>query len=302
MLVVLAVSFTRLALGVHFVSDVLAGWALGLGWLAVTAGTFRAWQHSRGRYADEPLDPLDLDPDEAPQLVVRAEPHRSLPATAGRLAGAAAVVVAALGVLGLLVTAVLTDTWLGRLDRDIVASLVEERTAFRSDLATAVSTLGGTRAVIAVGLSAAVLALAVTGRRRPALFVVVTLVGEVLLYFVVAQIVGRLRPDVADLVSELPSGASWPSGHSAAAAALYGAVAALVLVSSRSPWRWAVLALPVVLAPAIGLSRLYVAAHYPTDVVAGLVLGGAWVLVCARFVLVPAAADAARRADAGAAR
>ena len=299
-LVVLAVSFTRLALGVHFVSDVLAGWALGLGWLAVTAGAFRAWQHSRGRYPHEPLDPLDLAPEEAPHLVVRTEPlHRDLRTTAARLAVVAGVIVGTLSALGLLVTAALTDTWVGRLDRSVVAFLVEQRTAFRSDLAAAVGMLAGTWAVIAVGLSAAVLALAVTGRRRPALFVVVTLVGEVLLYFVIAQIVGRLRPDVADLTSGLPSGASWPSGHSAAAAALYGSVAALVLVCSRSSWRWAVLALPVLLAPAIGISRIYVAAHYPTDVIAGLLLGGLWVLACARFVLLPRdeAAGRPRAAD-----
>lgn len=294
-IIVLAVSFTRLALGVHFVSDVLAGWALGVGWLAVTAGTFRAWQHSRGRYPHEPLSPLDLDPDEAPHLVWVAEPHRHVRATAARLIGTAAVLVGTMSALGLLVTAVLTDTWVGRLDRSIVASFADERTAFRSDLATAVSSLSGTWAVIAIGLSAAVLALAATGRRRPALFVVVALVGEVLLYVVVAQIVGRLRPDVADLTSGLPIGASWPSGHSAAAAALYAAVAVLVLASSRSPWRWAVLALPVLLAPAIGISRLYVAAHYPTDVIAGLILGGAWVLACARFVLRPAHDTAAQR-------
>ena len=42
-LLVALVGFTRLALGVHFVSDVLAGWALGAGWLAATTAAFRAW-------------------------------------------------------------------------------------------------------------------------------------------------------------------------------------------------------------------------------------------------------------------
>lgn len=45
------------------------------------------------------------------------------------------------------------------------------------------------------------------------------------------------------------------------------------------------LVLPVLLPPLIGLTRVYVAAHYPTDVAAGLLLGTAWVLACTRLML-----------------
>lgn len=283
---VIAVGFTRLALGVHFVSDVLAGWALGAGWLAVTVAAFRGWQHDRGVEPDEPLDPLDVVPGQAPQLVSATGPV--LPegrVTVLRLLACAAALFAALSAVGLLVTGALTDTWLGRLDRSVAGWFVDLRSSGLTTVMETIGTLSGTRAVIAVGLSLAVLALAVTASWRPVVFVVVTVVGEVLLYFLIAQVVSRLRPEVADLTSGLPSGASWPSGHAAAAAALYGAVAAVILAYGRSRWRWAVLALPLLLAPAIGVSRLYVAAHYPTDVVAGLLLGGVWVIACARMLL-----------------
>ena len=78
---VVLVGATRLALGVHFVSDVLAGWALGAGWLAVTAAAFRGWQHDAGRRTDEPLDPLDVPPAEAPHLAPSGDP--ALPAAGG---------------------------------------------------------------------------------------------------------------------------------------------------------------------------------------------------------------------------
>lgn len=285
---VVAVGFTRLALGVHFVSDVLAGWALGAGWLAITVAAFRAWQHRDGVHPHEPHDPLDVPPDEAPQPVAAGTPV--LPdarATGLRLLGWAVALFAVLSAAGLLVTGALTDTWLGRFDRDVVAWFVEQRSSGRTPVMEAIGTLSGTRVVIGLGLALAVLGLAVTASWRPVIFVAVTILGEVLLYFVVSQVVGRLRPAVADLTEGLPTGASWPSGHAAAAAALYGALAALVVVHGRGRWRWAALALPVVLGPVIGISRVYVAAHYPADVVAGLVLGGVWVVVCARLLLLP---------------
>ncbi|MFI5839297.1 phosphatase PAP2 family protein [Catenuloplanes sp. NPDC051500] len=46
---VVLVGFTRIALGVHFVSDVLGGWLLGLAWLGIIAHAFRLWQRDRGR-------------------------------------------------------------------------------------------------------------------------------------------------------------------------------------------------------------------------------------------------------------
>lgn len=48
-LVVLAVGFSRLGLGVHYLSDVLGGYILGAGWLAATTAAFAAWRRDRGR-------------------------------------------------------------------------------------------------------------------------------------------------------------------------------------------------------------------------------------------------------------
>jgi membrane-associated phospholipid phosphatase len=65
---VLAIGFSRVALGVHYVSDVLAGYVLGAAWVAAMTAAFSAWRRERGR---PPVDPaLGLEPEEAGRLGV----------------------------------------------------------------------------------------------------------------------------------------------------------------------------------------------------------------------------------------
>lgn len=66
-LLVLAIGFTRLALGVHYITDVLGGFVLGAAWLAASAAVFRVWRRESGR---EPVSPLrGLEPEAKKDLV-----------------------------------------------------------------------------------------------------------------------------------------------------------------------------------------------------------------------------------------
>jgi undecaprenyl-diphosphatase len=63
---VLAIGFTRLALGVHYLSDVVGGIVLGLAWLALSTATFSIWRVERGR---PPVQPLEgVEPEAAADL------------------------------------------------------------------------------------------------------------------------------------------------------------------------------------------------------------------------------------------
>ena len=63
---VAAIGFTRLALGVHYITDVLGGFVLGLAWLCATAAAFSLWRVERGR---APVHPLEgLEPEAADDL------------------------------------------------------------------------------------------------------------------------------------------------------------------------------------------------------------------------------------------
>jgi undecaprenyl-diphosphatase len=59
-LVVLVIGFDRIALGVHYLSDVVAGWVIALGWLALTAAAFDAWRRDVGL---PPSPPLEAEPE-----------------------------------------------------------------------------------------------------------------------------------------------------------------------------------------------------------------------------------------------
>lgn len=62
LLIVLLVGFSRVGLGVHYLSDVIAGWVVGAGWLAVTAAVFEAWRRDVG-LPPTPVADLEAEPE-----------------------------------------------------------------------------------------------------------------------------------------------------------------------------------------------------------------------------------------------
>jgi membrane-associated phospholipid phosphatase len=65
-LLVAAIGFSRLALGVHYITDVIGGYVLGLAWLAASTAAFSTWREERGR---PPVDPVEgLEPEAAADL------------------------------------------------------------------------------------------------------------------------------------------------------------------------------------------------------------------------------------------
>lgn len=285
-LLVLAIGFTRLALGVHFLTDVLGGWLLGFAWLGVTASAFQRWRRASG------LTPVGvsrgLEPEAEPELEPAPNPQRDeLPHPWRALATLLMAWVLVLGLVygtGLLVTTVLPGT----VDRAVVQWFAAHRGDTWTALAEAASWLGSVTGVAITGVVAAVLALAATRRWRPVLFLFAVMAGEVTLYLVASRTVDRRRPEVPTVVGHgasslgegLPNLTSFPSGHVAAAAALYGGIAVLVLGTARGSWRWGVLGLAVVIPLLVAVARLYLGLHYPTDYLGSLLVAVPWLLAC----------------------
>jgi membrane-associated phospholipid phosphatase len=122
------------------------------------------------------------------------------------------------------------------------------------------------------------------GRWRESMFLAAALIGEVTIFVSITLLIDRKRPAVAHLDGAPPT-SSFPSGHVAAAIALYGSLAIIaVRVSSRAWLRVLAVIAAVALPACVGVARLYRGMHFLTDVIGGAVLGVVWLTIV--FVVV----------------
>lgn len=115
---------------------------------------------------------------------------------------------------------------------------------------------------------------------RLAVFVAVTGLGSSLLNDTIKALVGRTRPVLANPIATA-TGKSFPSGHTQSAIVGYGILLLIFLPVIGRRWRPAVAAVATVMVLLIGFSRIALGVHYVSDVVGGLLIGGAWLLALA---------------------
>lgn len=174
--------------------------------------------------------------------------------------------------VGLLITHVLEHGSIGVWDHHVSQWFDNHRSARWNRITGDLTDLADTFEVAGV---AAVVTIVLLIRRwgRQAFVLVAGLAIELSVFLAANQIVARPRPAVSHL-GGTPSTFSFPSGHTAATVVLWGGIAVIVLVTTTRMWlRIVMWTLALVLTVAVGLSRVYRGEHYPTDVVAGLLLG-----------------------------
>lgn len=154
-------------------------------------------------------------------------------------------------------------------DLALVRDAAGGRSPALTTLAHAVSLLGRSVVLVPAAIAVIVVAGATPRRMRTGLSVLAAILGAIVIQNAVKAIVARPRPPVTHL--EHVTGTSFPSGHATESAAFWIAVA---LLAGRR--RRVAIALAALVVCAVSVSRVYLGVHYPTDVVAGVLLGGAW--------------------------
>ena len=138
----------------------------------------------------------------------------------------------------------------------------------------------GTGTVVLMVVAVSALFLALTRHRYSALLLFVATGGGIILNNVLKLFFDRPRPHVIAWGTNAVS-SSFPSGHAMSATIVYATVAYLAARLARRRWqRWVVMLLAAIVIVMIATSRLYLGVHYPSDVLAGAVVGLAWAAFC----------------------
>lgn len=175
-------------------------------------------------------------------------------------------------VASLVLLIALMSTWplLTQLDQGLMAVIQEQRTATLDKVMVLITRLGDFHTQLAAAVLLCLVLLITRKWRALALAAGATL-GTALANGLLKHLFSRARPDV---LLEPLSSYSFPSGHSSAAFALFLALGLLAGRNQPPRMRLTWLLLASIPAGAIAVSRVYLGAHWPTDVIAGAMLAG----------------------------
>ena len=203
----------------------------------------------------------------------------------GVLIGGWAITLGLITAAGLAVTSYGDQLPLLESEDEVNRDLVGTRTPTWDGVTEVISFAGDTSFVAPAALVVALLLRFVMHRWRESLFVAAAVAGHWAVFLTTTMLVDRQRPDVAKL-DEAPATSSFPSGHTGAALALYGALAMIAITRIQTRWIKGVavgvlLSVPVLVAAA----RLYRGMHHPSDLVGSVLSSGLVVLVAYLVVL-----------------
>jgi membrane-associated phospholipid phosphatase len=189
----------------------------------------------------------------------------------------------ALAVFSFLAHNVVREGDLTRIDHEVSQTLEEhgkQHPEIRTVLRT-VTEFGGPL-VLTGGTLLVVLVLVMKRHHLLALVWMIAVAGGAMLNEVLKIVFERQRPRFAEPLLQLRRDSySFPSGHAMGSLVFYGFLAYLLVLGMPRRWeRWAIVGVLGILVLAIGLSRLYLGAHWPTDVVAGYAAAAIWLSCC----------------------
>ena len=199
--------------------------------------------------------------------------------TGSRQTVGAALCVLVLGLAAIVLTeAVVHHGALGWLDGPFRDAVISHRSGFLTEVMVSASRFGSTPSLIVIALATGSW-LVWRGRRADALLVVAGSAGAFALGPVLKAVVERPRPALSEHVVFVNSW-SYPSGHSLNSMAALGLITVLAVRGRPGVVRVPLAVLGAFLVLVVGFSRVYLGVHWPSDVLAGWLIGVLWIVVC----------------------
>jgi undecaprenyl-diphosphatase len=167
-------------------------------------------------------------------------------------------------------------------DSRVIAAIQGQESPFLTGVMKTFTFIGSTPIVIILSLFILFFLYYVLHHRLELILFIATVGGSAVLNGILKQVFHRVRPELHRLISV--SGYSFPSGHAMNAFTVYGIITFLLWRHIPSKLGRSILVLiSVVMIATIGVSRIYLGVHYPSDIIGGYFASGFWLAIVIWF-------------------
>ncbi|MWV43667.1 phosphatase PAP2 family protein [Paenibacillus sp. HJL G12] len=183
-----------------------------------------------------------------------------------------------LGVFFIIMTILIVTNHIAWFDNAVISAVQGMETGWLTSFMKVFTFIGSSLMAVVLSALAFFFLMIVMKHRRELIMFVVAVGGSEIWNLILKNIIQRARPNTHRLIEI--SGFSFPSGHSMAAFSLYGAITFLLWRHIPSfAGRIAMIIIGVALTLLIGISRIYLGVHYPSDVLGGYLASGTWLMI-----------------------
>lgn len=192
-----------------------------------------------------------------------------------------ALLIVVLGINGFIELTDLVNTdGVKKFDDSIFEFFISRRTPFLTNYFTFVTNLGDVQGYLIVTGLAGLVSFIYFKKWKFMVQIVFVIAISSLSNLVLKRFINRARPELEHMVTV--ESLSYPSGHAMAAMAFYGFVAYLFYkLKIRKSIKYSIITILIILILSIGMSRIYLGVHFPSDILGGFTAGAIWVIFCA---------------------
>jgi len=176
----------------------------------------------------------------------------------------------------------ISDHKINQFDSSVILAVQGQESPMLTSIMKFFTFIGSTPIVVILSLLIMVFLYKVLHHRQELIIFFAAIAGSAILNEILKNMFHRVRPNLHRLIPI--EGYSFPSGHAMSAFAVYGILAFLLWrhINSRLG-RSLLIAFSVIMILAIGISRIYLGVHYPSDVLGGYLASGFWLAILIWF-------------------